>query len=128
MIQTVLLVDDDPAIRVLGEMSFTAVGRWRTVVASSGFEALSLASRIPVDVIVLDMEMPGLDGLATLRQLRLAPQTANTPIVFLTASVTRHDVARYLEAGADGVIAKPFHPMTLPQHLQRVVDGEVCVA
>ena len=127
-IRTILLVDDDPTIRVLGELSFTAVGRWHTLTASNGFEALSLARTRDVDVIVLDMAMPGLDGIETLHQLRTAPDTANIPVVFLTASVHRQDLVAYLAAGADGVIAKPFHPMDLPGQLQRILEGELCVA
>lgn len=127
-IRTVLLVDDDPTIRVLGELAFTAVGHWHTLTASSGFEALDLARRHPVDVIVLDVSMPGIDGLATLQQLRAQPATANIPVVFLTAAVHRADVVRYLEAGVDGVLAKPFQPMELSEDLERVVRGEVCVA
>ncbi len=127
-ITTVLLVDDDPTIRVLGELSFTAVGHWHTLTATNGFEALSIARTRDVDVIVLDMAMPGLDGIETLRQLRAAPATANIPVVFLTASVHRQDVLDYLAAGADGVIAKPFHPMELPEQLVSIIEGEVCVA
>lgn len=127
-IRTVLLVDDDPTIRVLGEMAFTAIGHWHTVTAVSGFEALDLARRIRPDVIVLDVAMPGMSGLETLHQLRAAPATADIPVVFLTASVHRADVVRYLEAGVDGVLAKPFQPMELSDHLRQVVDGEVCVA
>lgn len=127
-IRTVLLVDDDPTIRALGELSFTAVGHWRTLTARDGFEALAIANRGGVDVIVLDQSMPGLDGLATLHELRHAPATANIPVVMLTASVHRADIVKYLDAGADGVLAKPFMPMELPVHLEQVINGEVCVA
>lgn len=127
-IRTVLLVDDDPMIRVLAELAFTAVGRLETHTAAGGFEALDQARLLGPDVIVLDVAMPDLNGVDTLRQLRAAPSTANIPVVFLTGAVERADIVRYLEVGADGVLAKPFQPMQLAAHLQRVVDGEVCIA
>ena len=127
-IQKVLLVDDDPTIQLLGELAFTAVGHWPVFTATNGFEAIDAARRYAPDVIVLDVAMPGLDGLETLTQLRSQPATANIPVVFLTAAIHRDDVVRYLRAGVDGVLAKPFQPMELSEHLRRIVDGEVCVA
>jgi len=120
-IETVLLVDDDPDIRRVGELSLSKVGGWETLTAGSGDDALRVSASHPVDVIVLDMMMPGRDGLSTLEALRAAPETADTPVVFMTAKVQRGEVQSYLDAGANGVIAKPFDPMTLPDELRRVV-------
>jgi two-component system OmpR family response regulator len=120
-IESVLLVDDDPDIRRVAEISLGTVGGWTTFTAISGDDALRLSATQPVDVIVLDMMMPGRDGLSTLAALRATPQTAHTPVVFMTAKVQRSEVQTYIDAGADGVIAKPFDPMTLPDELRRVV-------
>lgn len=122
-IGTVLLVDDDPDIRRVGELSLSTVGGFETLTACSGDDALEVSAARPVDVIVLDMMMPGRDGLSTLEALRAAPETANTPVVFMTAKVQRGEVQSYLDAGANGVIAKPFNPMTLPDELRRVVTN-----
>ena len=126
-IETVLLVDDDADIRRVGELSLSKVGGWETLTAASGDAALEMSASRAVDVIVLDMMMPGRDGLSTLEALRATPQTAETPVVFMTAKVQRGEVQSYLDAGANGVIAKPFNPMTLPDELRRVVaaTGEV---
>lgn len=120
-IETVLLVDDDPDIRRVGELSLSTIGGWQTLTASSGDDALTISATQPVDIIVLDMMMPGRDGFSTLAALRATPQTAHTPVVFMTAKVQRSEVQSYLDAGATGVIAKPFNPMTLPDELRQVV-------
>lgn len=118
----VLLVDDDDDIRAIGELSLSEVGGMHTVLASSGPMALEVAAREQPDVVLLDVMMPDMDGPTTFRRLREQPSTAAIPVVFVTAKVQRHEVARYLELGAIGVIGKPFDPMTLPDQLRAIVD------
>ena len=117
----VLLVDDDDDIRSIGELALVEVGGMTTVLASSGPLALEVAARELPDVVLLDVMMPGMDGLATFRRLREQPATAAIPVVFVTAKVQRHEVQRYLELGAIGVIGKPFDPMTLPDELRAIM-------
>jgi CheY-like chemotaxis protein len=121
-IQKVLLVDDDPDIRRLGELSLSRVGGWDAVVVGSGSEAVVAAtSGDPPDAIVLDVMMPEMDGLTTLRRLQDDQRTAGIPVVFMTAKVQRSDLDAYLAVGARGVISKPFDPMTLPEELVRTL-------
>ena len=123
-IHKVLLVDDDPDIRRLGELSLSRVGGWDTVVVGSGAEAVEAAAgEEPPDAIVLDVMMPDMDGVTTLEQLRGAERTAGIPVVFMTAKVQPSDVETYLAAGACGVISKPFDPMTLPGKLVETLSG-----
>ena len=121
-IQTVLLVDDEPDIRTVATLALGAVGGLDVTVAESGQVALELASRLRPDVIVLDMMMPGMDGLTTLANLRRDGDLAHIPVVFMTARVLKVEIERYLAAGAIGIIAKPFDPMTLAAELRRIVD------
>lgn len=121
--RTVLLVDDEDDIRAVGQIALEDVGGWRTLLAGSGLEAVELAVRERPDVVLLDVMMPGTDGPTTLALLRARPETANTPIIFLTAKVQKAEVARLLELGAKGVLAKPFDPMTLPDEVRRVLNG-----
>lgn len=121
-IHKVLLVDDDPDIRRLGELSLSRVGGYDTVVVGSGAEALEAAAEAPPDAIVLDMMMPDMDGMTTLQRLRSEARTARIPVVFMTAKVQQDDVEAYLAAGASGVISKPFDPMTLPGQLERTLS------
>ena len=117
----VLLVDDDDDIRSIGELALVRVGGMRTVLASSGAMALEVAAREQPHVVLLDVMMPGMDGLTTFRRLREQPATAAIPVVFVTAKVQRHEVQRYLDLGAIGVIGKPFDPMTLPDELRAIM-------
>ena len=121
--RTVLLVDDEDDIRAVGQIALEDVGGWRTLLAGSGAEAVELAVRERPDVVLLDVMMPGTDGPTTLALLRARPETAATPVIFLTAKVQKAEVARLLELGAKGVLAKPFDPMTLPDEVRRVLNG-----
>lgn len=122
-ISKVLLVDDEPHIRRIGELSLKGVGKWTVVLASSGAEALTIAERETPDLILLDVMMPGMDGPATLQQLRATESTARIPVIFMTAKVQKHEVDKYLAAGAVGVIPKPFDPMALPSLILQILSG-----
>lgn len=122
-LKKVLLVDDEPDIRRIGQFSLTAVGKLQVVIATSGVEAVEIAAREQPDVVLLDVMMPGIDGPTTLGRLRESPQTREIPVIFMTAKVQRAEVERYLQLGARGVINKPFDPMLLPQRLRDILDG-----
>jgi CheY-like chemotaxis protein len=121
MIHKVMLVDDEEDIRTIGQLSLGRVGGWQTVMAASGAEALTKAAAEQPDLILLDVMMPDLDGPTTFSLLRGQEATAKIPIIFMTAKVQKHEVARYLELGAVGVIHKPFDPMTLPSEIRRLL-------
>lgn len=120
-IHRVLLVDDEPDIRRIGQLSLERVGGWQVVLATSGAEALAAAGRERPDVILLDVMMPVADGPTTLARLREQADTAEIPVIFMTAKVQQHEVQRLLALGAVGVIPKPFDPMTLPDEVRRVL-------
>lgn len=123
MIRKVLLVDDEVDIRTIGFLSLSRVGGWQTVLASSGMEAVTKAAAELPDLILLDVQMPDLDGLTTFGRLRAQAATAALPIIFMTAKLQAQDVARYLELGALGVIGKPFDPLTLPKEIKRLMPS-----
>jgi two-component system OmpR family response regulator len=120
-IRKVLLVDDEDDIRKVGHLSLSRVGGWQTVLASSGAEGVARAAAERPDLILLDIVMPGMDGLTTLHRLRTQEATANTPIIFMTARNPQHEVERFLELGALGVIGKPFNPLTLPAEITKLL-------
>lgn len=122
-VRTVLLVDDDDDLRMIGEMALANVGGFDVSCASSGEEALSMAERVAPDVILLDVMMPGLDGPTVFARLRERPVTARIPVIFMTAKVQTHELARYEALGAIGIIPKPFDPMTLADQVRRLVGG-----
>lgn len=114
----VLVVDDDDAIRSVLEIALGLVGGFDVTNASSGLEALDIVAHQSFDVIVLDVMMPGLDGPSTLERLRTTPDTADVPVVFLTAKAQPHERRELESLGARGVIVKPFDPLTLADDIR----------
>jgi CheY-like chemotaxis protein len=119
----ILLVDDEEDIRRIAKLSLARVGGHEVLLAASAPEAIEAAKTHRPDAILLDMMMPGADGLDTLGRLRKIPEVAAIPVVFMTAKVQRHEIEEYVAAGAVGVIQKPFDPMALPGELARVLGS-----
>ncbi len=120
-IQTVLLIDDDDDIRTIGSISLSSVAGWETLLAPCGADGVVLAQTRRPDVILLDVMMPGMDGVETLEALRAADATRGIPVIFLTAKVHGREVERYHGLGVAGVISKPFDPMKLPDDIRTIV-------
>ena len=116
--RTILVVDDDPHVRRLIAATLDDVGGFRLREASDGEEALEAALEDRPEIVLLDYDMPRLDGVETCRRLRSDPVTADATIVMLTgfADGPAHD--RATAAGADHFLAKPFSPL----RLLRLVD------
>ncbi|WP_079434784.1 bacteriohemerythrin [Zoogloea sp. LCSB751] len=108
----VLLVEDEPTNQEVARLFLEEVDL--TVdVANDGLEAVAQASASPYDLILMDMQMPHLDGLDATRQIRQLPQHSRTPIVAMTANAFAEDRARCLEAGMNDFIPKPVDPELL---------------
>jgi len=118
----VLLVDDQEDIRKIGRLSLEAVGKHQVLLAANAAEAIHLARSQP-DLILMDMMMPGRDGLSALAELRGTPELSAIPVLFMTAKVQRSELEHYLQAGAIGVIQKPFDPMTLPSEIEKIMSA-----
>jgi len=113
----ILVVDDDLEVRALVTKFLTNEG-YAVVSASSGAEALRIARDAPPDLVLLDVDMPGMNGLETCRALKADERTALIPVTMLTG---QHDLdARVagIEAGADDFLGKPFHAATLRARLR----------
>lgn len=122
-IKKILMVDDDPFIRKVGEMALNKVGGWEVTLAGSGDEALRLAATDAPDVILLDVMMPNMDGPSTLKKLRQVVMLQSIPVIFITAKVQLHEMEQYLSMDAQGVVSKPFDPITLPQEIENIVEN-----
>jgi CheY-like chemotaxis protein len=106
-VKRILVVEDDPTILDLLSIILERAGH-DVVRAPTAEEALSLAGQCPPDLILMDIALPGLDGLAATRILKSAPLTRGVPVVALTAQAMRADAEEAARAGCDGFIAKPI--------------------
>src|SRR6187402_3261042 len=120
MLKRVLFVEDDPDIQTVARMALEALGGFTVLGCGSGAEALNRVEAFAPDLILLDVMMPGMDGLETLQSLRLLPGASAVPVVFMTAKVQAQEISEYRAAGAVDVIAKPFDPMTLPATVRSI--------
>ena len=119
-LKRILYVEDDSDIRTITAMALETVGGFAVIPCSSGEEALAAAPGANADLILLDVMMPGMDGLATLSALRGLSQTTDIPVIFMTAKVQASEIQQYMDLGVVDVIAKPFDPMTLSAQIGEI--------
>ncbi len=118
--QTILIVDDEPRIAALARDYLEHAG-FAVTTAGDGPGALAQVKRERPDLVVLDLGLPGLDGLDVTRRLREDPSTAALPIVMLTARDDEIDKLLGLELGADDYLTKPFSPRELVARVRAVL-------
>lgn len=117
---TILVIEDETDILGLIRHHLER-DQFRVVGAGSGEEGVRIARREPPDLVLLDLMLPGMDGLEVCRVLRSDPATRQIPIVMLTARTEESDVVAGLELGADDYITKPFRPRVLVARLRAVL-------
>lgn len=120
MKEKILIVDDEKDIVKMLDYNLKKEG-FRTVSCQDGEEALDLAVREHPDLIVLDLMLPGVDGLEVCKTLKKENKTAAIPIIMLTAKVQEADKVLGLELGADDYITKPFSPRELLARVKAVL-------
>ncbi len=120
---TVLYVEDNTENRVLVRRILEAEGH-SVVEAGTAADGLRLATELRPDIILVDINMPDVDGLTLTSQIRAHPPLAHTPIIAITANVMRGDRERTLEAGCDGYIQKPIDVDVLPRQIARFLHQE----
>jgi CheY-like chemotaxis protein len=108
----ILVVDDEPINREIAQMLLEDVGLIVDT-AEDGEMALALTKKMPYAAILMDMQMPKLNGLEATQQIRRMDGRETTPIIAMTANAFAEDKARCFEAGMDDFLLKPFHPDTL---------------
>lgn len=116
----VLVVEDEEDILELVRYNLDKEG-YRVETVTSGEDAMRTARLNPPDLVVLDLMLPGIDGLEVCRLLKNNPQTSSVPIVMLTAKGEEADVVAGLELGADDYITKPFSPRVLVARVRAVL-------
>jgi len=118
-IKKVLMADDDRSIRSIAEIIFSNATDWQVEIVSSGQEVLECIALDQPDVVLLDVNMPGMDGLSTLAAIRRQLQI-ELPVIFLTARDKR-DARQYSELGLAGIITKPFDPIQFTNKIEELV-------
>ena len=93
-------------------------------VARTGEDGVTLAVKEPPDLVLMDLQLPGIDGMEALRQLRESPRTANIPVVAVTAQAMKQDRERVLDAGFDGYLEKPISVRAFPGQVRSFLPDE----
>ncbi|HSR48431.1 MAG TPA: response regulator [Anaerolineales bacterium] len=119
---TILLVEDEPDSAEL-MAHILEMESFHVVRARTGDEGLSMAKAEPVDVVLLDVMLPGVDGFEVCRRLRADPRTALLPIAFISAKTRDEDRQAGLQAGADVYLAKPISRAALVSATRWLLDG-----
>jgi len=117
----VLLVDDEDSLRKVMTELLVRDG-FEVVEARNGVEALDQVDRHAPDVVVLDLNLPGMDGYSVLSELRARPATRHVPVIVLTAKGDEDNEVRVFELGADDFLSKPFRAKALTKRLELILS------
>ena len=120
-----MLVDDHALVRSAVRQAIAGADLEVVAEAASAEEALRIASEVRPDVLVLDIDLPGMTGLGLLREL--APRLPDTKIVMLTVSTSQRDLMEAVHLGAAGYLTKDLEPDALARTIRAVVDGDLAM-
>lgn len=118
--ELILIVEDNERnLKLLRDL--LGANGYRILEARSAEDALVLARVERPQLVLMDIQLPGMDGLAALRELRAAPETTATPVIAVTAFAMKDDRERLLSAGFDGYLEKPVNVRELPSYLRSYI-------
>ncbi|MBI3993440.1 MAG: response regulator transcription factor [Candidatus Lambdaproteobacteria bacterium] len=120
MNEHIVVVEDEEDIQELFAHVLKQEG-FRVTLSASGEEALRLLERHPPDLLLLDLMLPGIDGLGVCRRMKEQPATRHVPIIMVTAKGEESDIVTGLELGADDYLPKPFSPRVLVARIRSVL-------
>jgi two-component system cell cycle response regulator DivK len=119
---TVLIVEDNDKNMKLARDVLQAKG-YQTLEAETGEEGVRLAKEKVPDLVLMDIQLPGINGIEAFRQIRADPKTARIPVVALTASVTPTDRSQITAAGFDAFVGKPINLKEFLDTVKRLAEG-----
>ena len=119
----ILLVEDEQDIQQVAQLALESIGGYTVEVCGSGADALEKVVAFAPDLILLDVMMPDMDGPATLKALRQMPETAKTPVIFMTAKSQAREIQRFEKLSTLEVITKPFDPMALSDQVATICEN-----
>ncbi len=121
----ILVIDNEEYIQEVAKICLETVASWEVLTAGSGKEGIKKAQEFQPDVILLDVMMPDMDGIATFEKLQANPATQEIPVILLTAKIQASDRRRYAEWGLISAIAKPFNPLELAGEVASVLGWDL---
>jgi CheY-like chemotaxis protein len=122
---TILICDDEPSLRELMRLSLDTGTAYRFVEAGDGSEAIEVLESVHPDLILLDVMMPGTNGIAVLEHLRAHAELADTPAIVVSAFASASDRQRAIDAGATRFVKKPFDPEALRSLVEELLPSRV---
>jgi two-component system, OmpR family, alkaline phosphatase synthesis response regulator PhoP len=121
----VLIIDDEETIQTVVQFGLRLAVGWEVLTASSGAEGVTTAQSEQPDVILLDVMMPAMDGIATFKLLQSNCATQQIPVILLTAKAQTAEKHQFRELGVSGVITKPFNSLALPGQIAEILHWGV---
>jgi two-component system cell cycle response regulator DivK len=118
---TILVVEDNPQNLKLAQLVLQKSGH-TVIAAADGEQGLKMAAQHQPDLILMDVQMPGMDGLEATRRLKREPRTSQIRIIALTALAMKGDAERILAAGCDAYLAKPYHYQQLMDAVTKALE------
>jgi two-component system phosphate regulon response regulator PhoB len=113
----IVIIEDDPEIQEMLSLAFAGEG-WELLAAKTGEEGCALLEKEGADCIILDIMLPGMDGLKTLKKIKSAGRFRSTPVIMATALGEEADIITGLELGADDYVVKPYSPRVLKARIR----------
>ncbi len=117
-----LIIDDEDAIQTVVKFGIKLAAGWEVLSANAGKIGIATAQRELPDVILLDVMMPEMDGIATFKALQANPITVGIPVIFLTAKAQTAERRQFNDLGISGVITKPFNSLDLPEQIAKILQ------
>jgi two-component system phosphate regulon response regulator PhoB len=122
--EKILVIEDEEDILALIHFNLVKEG-FRVECATTGEDGFKKAKDLRPNLILLDLMLPGMDGLDVCKRLRMAPETKDCPVIILTAKGEEHDIVKGLELGADDYVPKPFSSQVLIARIRAVLRRRV---
>ena len=123
MSKRILVVDDE--MYIVNILDFTLAGEgWEVISANNGEDALRTLLKVEPDLVILDVMMPRIDGVEVCRAIKAREESANTPVILLSAKNSDRDREKGMEAGADLYLTKPFSPSRLVEEIRNLMSPQ----
>lgn len=121
-LKKILYAEDERDVQTIVEISIWSTSSYAIKICDNGKLLLDCVEDYNPDLILLDVMMPEMDGITTLKNLQLNEKTKDIPVIFITAKAQAHEVSSFNESGVIGVITKPFDPMLLSSNIKEIWD------